>query len=321
MIKLRVKEIYDLTEGIKAFDLESANGQQLPKFMPGAHIDVVMGNGLVRQYSLTNPNFKDHYTIGVNRDPMSRGGSAYMHEGLGVGDVIQCSEPRNNFPLNESAQQSVFIAGGIGITPIVSMIRRLVTLKRSWKLYFCTRTKARTPFIADIDELCSRSGGRGQVEYIHDGENGGKPLDVAKVIAHAQSSTHFYCCGPAPLMRAFAESTQSVDEEFLHTEFFSAPVTESAAEEDTQEFIVVLQKTGKRVTVPADKSILEALEAEGIVPFCSCREGICGTCKTSVLDGDPQHNDFVLTPNERKANKSMMLCVSRAYSKEIVLDM
>lgn len=320
MLTLRVEAITTVAEGIKLFTLTSGDSAQpLPPCGPGSHIDVHMANGITRQYSITDTTQHDTYNISVNRDPASRGGSAYMHKELRAGDFIKCSKPRNNFPLREDAQHSVFIAGGIGITPIISMVRRLATVGRPWILYFCTRTKARTPFISEIDELSKIAGG--QVEYVHDGENGGKPLDIAESIAAAPPDAHFYCCGPAPLMEAFADATRDIREEFVHTEFFSAPITEVDDGGVAEEFTVVLQRSNRLVTVPADKSILEALEAEGIMPLCSCREGICGTCETKVLAGKPKHNDFVLTPDEREANKTMMLCVSRAYSKEIVLDM
>lgn len=320
MLTLRVEAITTVAEGIKLFTLANSEaGQSLAPCGPGSHVDVHMANGIVRQYSITDTTRHDTYSIGVNRNPASRGGSAYMHEKVRVGDLIKCSKPRNNFPLNEGAQHSVFIAGGIGITPIISMIRGLATLGRPWTLYFCTRTKARTPFISELDRLSKTVGG--QVEYVHDGENDGKPLDIAAAVTAAPPYAHFYCCGPTPLMESFADVTRGIGEEFVHVEFFSAPVTEMEDDWLAEEFTVVLQRSNKQVTVPVDKSILEALEAEGIMPLCSCREGICGTCETKVLAGKPKHNDFVLTPDEREANKTMMLCVSRAYSKEIVLDM
>lgn len=319
MLTLRVEAASKIAEGIKAFTLVNSEvGQPLVSCEPGSHIDVHMANGITRQYSITDTTCDDAYHISVNRDPASRGGSVYMHEELKVGDLIQCSEPRNNFVLNEEAERSVFIAGGIGITPIISMIRRLALTERPWKLYFCTTTRARTPFISEFDQLAKAL--VGDVEYIHDGENGGRPLDIASVVSAAQPDTHFYCCGPMPLMDAFAEATRGLGEHFVHTEFFSAPIDSTTDDDLADEFVVVLQKSRKRIAVPADKTILEAQEAEGIVPFSSCREGICGTCETRVLDGLPKHNDFVLTPEEQKANKTMMLCVSRAYSKEIVLD-
>ena len=311
----RVTEITTPAEGLRSFKLVNLSGAALEPFASGAHIDVVMPNGLTRQYSLINRSGDGHYLICVNRDAASRGGSVYMHDAVAVGDTLEISTPKNHFPLTEDAPMSILIAGGIGITPIYAMVGRLAELGRPWRLYHCTRNVARTPFIPELRELAARSDG--ELVHVHDGIPGIRPLDVAEVVATAPEDTHFYCCGPAPLMDAFAEATRQVAHHNVHTEHFSSTVQ---ASDDDRAFDVILGRSGRRITVPKGISILEALEAEGLAVLCSCREGICGTCETSVLAGEPDHRDAVLSLEERNANQTMLICVSRAKSTELTLD-
>lgn len=310
-----VTEITTPAEGLRSFKLVSKSGAALEPFTCGAHIDVVMPNGFTRQYSLINRSGEDHYHICVNRDAASRGGSAYMHDTVAVGDMLEISAPKNHFPLTEDAPMSILIAGGIGITPIYAMVMRLAELNRPWRLYHCTRNVARTPFITELRDLAARSGG--ELVHVHDGIPGIRPLDVAAVIESAPKGTHFYCCGPAPLMDAFATATAQVAHHNVHTEHFSNTVQPS---DDDEAFEVILGRSGRRITVPKGTSILEALEADGLSVLCSCREGICGTCETTILAGEPDHRDAVLSLEERDANQTMMICVSRAKSAELTLD-
>ncbi len=310
-----VKEIAAPAEGLRSFKLVSTNGAPLEPYTCGAHLDVMMPNGITRQYSLISRSGDDSYHICVNRDAASRGGSAYMHDTVAVGDTLQISAPRNHFPLDETAAMSILIAGGIGITPIYAMVVRLAELGRPWRLYHCTRNVARTPFIQELRDLAARSGG--ELVHVHDGIPGIRPLDIPAVVASAPKDTHFYCCGPTPLMDAFAKATASVAHHNVHTEHFANTVTPT--DNDTA-FEVILARSGRKITVPKGTSILQALEASGLTPLCSCREGICGTCETTILAGVPDHRDAVLSLEERDANQTMMICVSRAKGAELTLD-
>lgn len=315
-MEVLVREISRPAEGIRGLTLVSTTGEALEPFTAGAHIDVSLPSGITRQYSLINDAGEGCYRVCVNLDANSRGGSAWLHETLAEGDTLTISAPRNNFPLVEDAAMSILIAGGIGITPILAMVRRLAALRRPWRLYHCTRTIARTPFAEELRAIAAQGGG--EVVHIHDGIPGIRPLDIGAVVAAAPAATHFYCCGPAPLMDAFAAATADVPPANVHVEHFSN--AHAAASADGPAFDVVCARSGTRVTVPAGMSILQALEVEGLAPLCSCREGICGTCETTVLDGDPDHRDMVLTPEERESNQTMMICVSRARGGELVLD-
>lgn len=314
MLKLRVNAVTDVAEGIKTFDLRSVDGQALPAFSAGAHVDVSLPNGLVRQYSLINESTGKSYVIGVNKADPGRGGSHFMHRAVAVGDTLQVGLPRNNFPLDETARESVLIAGGIGITPILSMVRRLAVLGRPWRLFHCTRSRARTPFIEEVVALAVQSQGR--VDYIHDGEPGVRPLDIAAVLRAAAPDAHFYCCGPAPLMDAFAIATAAAPANQVHVEYF----TNSLPQGEARSFELVCSRSNRTISVASHESILEALERSGMGPLCSCREGVCGTCETRIIAGEPEHNDRILTPTERASNKTMMICVSRARGSTLTLD-
>lgn len=316
-MKAVVRNISEAADGIRSFRLESDDGTSVPDFEPGAHVDVAMPDGTTRQYSLINAAGEGHYQICVNLDANSRGGSRYMHEAVVVGGTLEISAPRNNFPLIETAPMSVLIAGGIGITPILAMVRRLSSLGRGWRLYHCTRNPARTPFV-DVLQSFSRQMPGGEVVYVHDAVPGIRHLDIPAVVAAARPGTHFYCCGPEPMLDAFGVATAGLPREFVHVERFSNAA--AAARDDDADFELICKRSGLRVPVPAGQSILEALEAHGLTPLCSCREGICGTCETRVLAGEADHRDAVLSPEERQGNQTMMICVSRARGRQLTLD-
>lgn len=314
-MRVIVQEISELAKEIRGFKLVSESGEPLAAHTCGAHIDVTMPDGMVRQYSIVNQSGDDYYLIGVNLDQASRGGSSFMHNGLAQGDTLEISAPRNNFPLDEDAAMSILIAGGIGITPIYSMVRRLVELGRPWRLYHCTRNLERTPFVMELRSLAERSGGK--LFHVHDGIPGIRPLDILEVVDHAPEGTHFYCCGPTPMMDAFVQVTTQVPPANLHIEHFKGT---SVANDGDTDFKVTCARSDLVVNVPKGTSILAALEAQGLSPLCSCREGICGTCETAILSGQPDHRDTVLTPDERESNLTMMICVSRAKEGELTLD-
>ena len=309
-LRLRIKSASWEAPNIVSYELRSLEGGELPPFTAGAHIDITLPNGLVRSYSLINPQSERHrYVIAVQRDRASRGGSKWVHENFRAGDVITINGPRNNFALDESAQKSLFIAGGIGITPILSMIERLSVLGREWELIYCSRQRSGTAFLELLET-------KSEVRFNFDEEPGGKVLDIAAVL-EAAADEHLYCCGPRPMLEAFEQATKDLARERVHVEYFTAkepPAVEGG-------FKVVLAKSGREFSVPPGKTILDTLLDAGLdIPY-SCAQGVCGTCETKVLAGVPDHRDLVLTKGEHAANKVMMICCSGSKSEELVLDL
>ncbi|MDQ1105686.1 PDR/VanB family oxidoreductase [Nocardioides zeae] len=286
----------------------------LPPWEPGAHIDLHLGSdpALVRQYSLcSSPADPDRYEVAVLRDPASRGGSAHVVDRLGPGDVVPVSHPRNHFAL-VPARRYVFVAGGIGITPVLPMIAAVAATGADWSLLYGGRTRASMAF---ADELVEAWGDR--VSIRPQDEHG--LLDLDGLLAVPQPDTAIYCCGPAPLLDAVEVASAAWPPGTLHLERF-APVALPATTEDDGAFEVEFARTGVTLTVPADRSIMEVAEDAGVPIMYSCEEGTCGSCEVPVLAGEPDHRDFVLTPEEREASRSMMICVGRARSPRLVLD-
>lgn len=312
-LALHIHAISYAAEGILLFDLRAPRGAELPPFTAGAHVDVHLEAGMVRSYSLVNSAHERHrYVIGVKRDPASRGGSAWMHGAARVGQTVDVSAPRNNFALQEQAAFSVFLAGGIGITPLWSMIQRLERLQRPWALHYGNADAASAAF---LDALQAPE--RKAHVHLAFSEAGTPRMDLGAIVRAAPAGSHFYCCGPAGMLDAFELACSGLDPSRVHLERFRAP--DPAADGDA--FIVRLARTGITVAVPPGLSILEALEARGVnVPF-SCREGVCGACETRVLAGTPEHRDQLLSQAERATGTSMMVCCSRASSSELVLDL
>jgi tetrachlorobenzoquinone reductase len=320
-LTVRVHRIRKLAEGIKEIELRSELGEDLPAFTAGAHIDVEIptagaaGTHLIRQYSLAgDPADRTRYLIGVGLSAQSRGGSRYLHDALREGESLRIGTPRNLFPLNESAGLSRLVAGGIGVTPLVAMARRLSALGKPWELFLCAQTPARAAYLPELEALAC-----GRVTTVFDGVPGGRPIDLGLVFGGAPNDTHFYCCGPSSLMAAFESSAKDLPADRVHMEWFSPKAPTQAAADHS--FVVKLVKQGMEVTVPPGKSILDAiLEAGGTVPH-SCCDGVCGTCETPVLDGIPDHRDSVLFGAEADANNRIIVCVSRAKSASLTLDL
>ena len=322
-LALRVALVSDEAVGVKSVTLIAENGGRLPPFSAGSHIELSfeadgLPSGLRRHYSLLNdPDETHRYVIGVGLHPHSRGGSRYVHESLRVGERLQASAPRNHFPLVEDAGLSILVAGGIGVTPLLAMARRLSRIGQRWRMYYCLRSPARAAF---LDQLLALPGG--EVITVYDGCPGVRPLDLQDVMAKAGDADHLYCCGPASLMSAFEAAGQARSPPTLHVEWSEAPaVTASDLACPAGALTVHLAKSGITVQVPEDRSILAELEAAGVDVPNSCGDGICGTCETRVLRGRPLHRDHVLTAAERERGDRMMVCVSRCLDQELTLDL
>ena len=315
-IETRLHAITYEAQDIHSFELRRPDGAPLPAFAAGAHIDLYLGNGMVRSYSLVNPQGETHrYVVGIQRDPNSRGGSRYVHDNLKVGSKLTIGAPRNNFPLAESAPHSAFFAGGIGVTPMYCMVQRMAQIKASWQLFYSCRTPGHAAYHDGIEALGKASGQ--QVVFNYDQIPGGKMLDLKAIIAGMAPTTHLYCCGPLPMLAAFEEACKGRPEGTVHVEYFSA--RDEAATGGG--YKVVLARSGKTVFVPEGKTLLDALLDAGENAPYSCMEGVCGSCETKVISGTPDHRDMILTDSERKANKTMMICCSGSKSAELVLDL
>ena len=312
---LRVHTITDETPSIKTFELVDAEGLDLPLFTAGSHVDVTLPDGQLRQYSLCNaPTERHRYLLGVLRETNGRGGSRQMHERLVVGDLLQVSMPRNNFPLEESATRHLLIAGGIGVTPLLAMVHSLQVLKADFAVHYCTRDAAQTAFRAFLEAASLAP----HVRLHHDGGVPGRGLDVAALLATAVPGTHVYCCGPAGLMAAVKAASAHWPAGQMHFEHFAAPVA-SVVVGGAAAFEVEIASTGAVYPVPPDRSILSVLLSEGVPIESSCEAGVCGTCTTRYLSGEPEHRDFVLSDTEQR--EQLMVCVSRAKSARLVLDL
>lgn len=312
---LRVNAITDETLSIKTFELVDPEGLDLPLFTAGSHVDITLPDGQLRQYSLCNaPTERHRYLLGVLRETIGRGGSRQMHERLLVGDLLQVSMPRNNFPLDESATRHLLIAGGIGVTPLMAMVHSLQVRGADFALHYCTRDAAQTAFRA----VLGANGVAPRVRLHHDGGVPGRGLDVAALLATVAPGTHVYCCGPAGLMAAVKAASAHWPAGQIHFEHFAAPVA-SVVVGGGATFEVEIASTGAVYPVPPDRSILSVLLSEGLLVDSSCEAGVCGTCTTRYLSGEPDHRDFVLSDAEQR--ELVMVCVSRAKSARLVLDL
>lgn len=315
-IPVRVRQMRYEADTILSVEFETLDGRDLPLAAPGSHIDVALGKDFRRSYSLTREiTGGPACTVAIHRDPKSKGGSAYVHETLRVGDKTVISRPKNNFPLDGNADLSVLIAGGIGVTPILCMIRRLVATGKAWKLHYAARSRSAAAFRDELDALEQASDGKGKVLYHLDDEQNGALVDITGILT-ANPTAHFYCCGPEAMLAAYEKAARDVPRDQVHVEYFSS--SEEVARDGG--FEVVLDRSGKTIVVEPGQTILDALIANGVhVPF-SCAEGTCGTCETDVIEGRPDHRDIILTDEERAESKTMMICCSGSKSARLVLD-
>ncbi|ART67654.1 oxidoreductase [Mycobacterium dioxanotrophicus] len=304
-----VRQLRLEADGVVSVSLTRPDGLPWPAWAPGAHVDIVLPTGITRQYSLCgSPDDRDTYRIAVRRQVRSRGGSEYVHAFLRPGQNLAIRGPRNNFPLREH-DRYLFIAGGIGITPILAMVRETAERGKPWRLLYAGSSAAGMAFTGELAEL------GGVVECYVSDRCGRIPLD--DLLSEPRVGTGVYACGPETLLTAIAERMTHWPPGALHIERFAS--RPKPTRPDT-EFDVRCARSAKTVTVPPGQSILDALVGAGVPVTASCREGLCGTCETAVLDGTPDHRDDILDERERAANDRMFICVSRAVGPRLELD-
>jgi vanillate monooxygenase ferredoxin subunit len=316
MLNIKVKTKREVAEDICAFELVDAEGEDLPPFTAGSHVDVHIPGDFIRQYSLCNsPAETQRYVIGVLKDPASRGGSEAMH-GLAEGRLLTISEPRNQFPLANGAGHAILFAGGIGITPLLSMVERMLQTGDSFELHYCARSRSKLAFLDRLTEAHIRS----KVTFHLDSEPD-TALDAAKVLSREMDcEPHVYVCGPAGFIDYILGAARHAQypEARIHREYFGAVAT--ASEEEDQPFDIQIASTGRFIQVGATESAVAALARHGIEIPVSCEQGVCGTCLTKVQSGIPLHRDMFLTADERLANDQFTPCCSRSCSPLLVLD-
>jgi ferredoxin-NADP reductase len=311
VVTLRVTAKTVVADGVASLELAHPDGRRLPDWTPGSHIDVMLPNGLTRQYSLCGDRWDAHsYRVGVLREPGGRGGSAYVHDELRPGDLVGVGGPRNNFPL-VPARRYLFVGGGIGITPLLPMVHQADLLGVEWQLLYGGRRRASMAWLGEL----ARYGDR--VQLVPQDESG--LLDLAGFLGAPGPGVRVYCCGPAPLLAAIEAACASWPAHSLRTERFVA--ADQGAPARTAPFEVELAHSGATVTVTPGVSVLDAVHAAGVDVLSSCRQGTCGTCETTVLAGAPDHRDSILEDDERAEGDCMFICVSRALDDRLVLDL
>jgi phthalate 4,5-dioxygenase reductase subunit len=312
-MSLRVAAKEEIARDIFLFELRNDNSVELPAFTAGAHVTLRTPNGFIRKYSLCNDRTeRDRYAIAVKRESSSRGGSVDLIDCANIGDTLAVAAPVNDFPLPPRATDLLFIAGGIGITPIMAMIRQLrAEPDKRFRLYYCARSLETTAFLSELSAAEFKS----KVKIHHDGGDPTRAFDLWPVLEQRKNREHLYCCGPRPLMEAVRDLTGHWSSASVHFEAFSEP---DQAKPDDKPFVVKLARTGDEFEVPVGTTILEAMRSCGYDAPSSCESGTCGTCRTKLLEGEADHRDLVLAEHERA--DQIMLCVSRARSSKLTID-
>ncbi|MCE8022095.1 oxidoreductase [Halomonas sp. MCCC 1A11036] len=313
-LTLRVARRQEATDEIAVLELVAVDGSALPPFEAGAHIDLYLDQGLVRQYSLSNaPDQGDRYRLGVLKDPNSRGGSRAVHERLHEGVEVAASAPRNHFPLDASAGHSLLVGGGIGITPMIAMAHALKEAGKSFELHYCCRSRSKAAFLEELEASFD-----GALKLHFDDQGQGQMLDIASLVDGCGEQTHLYVCGPTGFMNWVIGTARErgLPSERVHFEYFNAEIDTSGGA-----FEVEAAASGVTVRVEEGMSIAQALKAAGVKVDVSCEEGICGTCICDVLEGIPDHRDHFLNDEEKADNDQMAVCCSRAKSERLVIDL
>ena len=315
-MQLRVRSITYLAEAINGYELVDPRGRDLPRFAAGSHIAVRLGGGLLRDYSLCNdPAERRRYCIAVLRERDGEG-SRQLHETVRVGDPVEVSLPRNNFPLAEEAERHLFLAGGIGITPIMAMIAELRRRGGEFLLHYCTRSPEATAFREELDLLAAQ----GRVRFHHDGGDPRRGLDIAAALREPQPGTHLYYCGPAGLMKAAAAAAADWPPGTVHFEYFTGPAARPPEPlTEDRAFRVRLAKSGGEYEIAPDETIIDVLRRHGVTVRSSCEFGYCGACLTPYRTGEPDHRDQILSAKDRE--RYVLICCSRAKTPVLELDL
>ena len=309
---LRVTRNDPIADGIHILEFRDPSGRQLPEFSAGAHIAVRVPNGMLRKYSLCNdPSERDRYQIAVKREDNGRGGSCSLIDDTKAGEELAVTAPVNDFGLPPRGQDFLFIAGGIGVTPMMAMIRQVMSEGKRFRLFYCSRSPEATAFREELSVPQFKDA----VTIHYDQGDASRSLDLRPILAERRNREHLYCCGPRPLMEAVRAMTDHWSPTAVHFEAFSEAETHKA---DDKPFKVKLARSGAVLDVPITKTILEALRDHGLEVPSSCETGTCGTCRTRLLAGEADHRDLVLAEHERK--DTIMICVSRARGEEISID-
>ncbi|MGH8778068.1 PDR/VanB family oxidoreductase [Paraburkholderia sp.] len=317
-LQLLVRQIRFEGKGIQSYELVDPSGADLPAFDAGAHLDVHLGDGLIRQYSLCNsPDERKRYVIAVLRDDAGRGGSKAVHERLHVQGIVRISRPRNHFSLVTDAEKVILLAGGIGVTPLKAMAHALDARGVDYELHYCARDATCAAFGDELAALHAR----GRLHYHFDGGNPGAGLDIGRLLTKPSHGTHVYYCGPGRFMKACEQATGHWPKETVHFEHFKAPERPPAEQpaDASGAFDVRIASSGQVISVKPEQSIVDALNEAGVVLETSCCSGLCATCKVRYLEGEVDHRDFILGEDERA--DYLTACVSRATSKLLVLDL
>ena len=313
MITVRIEAKAAVAQDVCAVTLVAADGGALPAFTAGAHVDVHLPGGIVRQYSISNDPAETHrYVLGVLLEAESRGGSKAVHEQLAPGQTLQVSAPKNHFPLAPQARRSLLIAGGIGITPILAMARQLAREDADFEFHYAASSAERMAFRGEIE-----ASAWAEVARFHIGD---RRLNIDELLAAQQPDVHVYVCGPKRLIDAVTDAAQRHGwaGERVHHEFFAG----AAAPEPGQNRAFDIElRSGRVIRVAADQSAAQALIAAGVPLLTSCEQGVCGTCLTPVLQGQVEHRDLYLTPEEQAAHDQFLPCCSRACGERLVVDL
>lgn len=319
ILSLMVRQIRCEANGINSYELVDPDGNDLPAFSAGAHIDLHIKPGMVRQYSLCNdPAERHRYVIAVLRSDAGQGGSKTLHETVHVQDLIQVSAPRNHFPLEQNAKKAILLAGGIGVTPLKAMVHAIEALGMEYEMHYCARNASRAAFAEAFSS-------RGNVHLHFDNGDPSQGLDVVRLLHVPQEYTHVYFCGPAGFMETCRQATRHWPNEAVHFEYFKAPVGDSGSACDTTQgtpdgsFNVKIASTGQMIAVEAGQTLADALVGAGIMLETSCVSGLCGTCKVRYLEGEVDHRDYILGPDEQ--SEYLTACVSRSRGELLVLDL
>ena len=318
-LDVRVKQVRYEGIGINSYELTSLSGKHLPPFESGAHIDIHLKNDVIRQYSLCNSSAeRDRYVIAVLKDENGSGGSRAVHESLKAGDVVTISKPRNHFALTRDAKRVILIAGGIGVTPLKAMAHELEDRGVDFEMHYCARTPAAAAFGPELDAIRRV----GKLHYHFDDGEASNQLDIRKLLAQPTPGTHVYYCGPGGFMAACADAASHWPKGTVHFEHFKAPEQPKRAPGSSEQSggcEVTIASTGQVIQLKPEQSLSDALNEASVAVATSCCAGLCATCKVRYLEGEVEHNDFILSDEERQ--EYLTTCVSRPASKTLVLDL